>query len=101
MDVEAQRIEANADEVDATCTYATRQTGDATTFRFVHGVDRVGRPGDGPDLDRDSLPSVQGQEVDLTGPGPNIGVNHAQAVVDQEAGGQSLAKPAQRGALVT
>ncbi len=98
MNLDAPGPESDADQVDSGCTDSPGDTSNVGSFRRVDGVDGVPRSRHGSHLDRDSLASVEHEQIDLPAGHTDVAVQLDEPVAGQPPGGESLSRRTVRGA---
>lgn len=70
------------------------------SLRRINRVNGIRRAGDGPDLHGDLVPTIQGNQVDLSPADRNVATHDLKTSVGQIPGGECLSDPPQPGPAV-
>lgn len=74
---------ADADQVDACRPHGPGEATDTPAFIVIYGVDGVATAGRCPDFDHDLLPTVPGDEIDLTVSQVDVAINDSETLAGE------------------
>jgi len=100
VDVRPGAADTDADEVDPVCPDLPPQPGHLMSLRRINGVNGIRRTGDRPDLHGDLVPTIQGNEIDLSPANSDVATHDLKTNVGQIPGSECLSDPPQSGPAV-